>query len=73
MMPTIETKGITRGNHYHLRKVERFLVVNGTGMIRIRPLFGDEVQEFRVEGGAQPHQILRISVRGVVGLPWIPE
>lgn len=44
--------GITRGNHYHLRKVERFVVVGGKGAIRIRPLFGDTVQEFLVDGTA---------------------
>ena len=42
--------GITRGNHYHLHKVERFLVVGGAGTVRIRPLFGDTVQEFRLDG-----------------------
>ena len=31
--------GITRGNHYHTRKVERFLVVAGDAEIRLRKLF----------------------------------
>lgn len=43
--------GITRGNHYHLRKVERFLVVGGEAEIRLRRLFSDEVVSFRVCGG----------------------
>jgi len=40
----------TRGNHWHLRKIERFFVVSGCGTIRIRKLFSDEVQSFKVSG-----------------------
>lgn len=42
--------GVTRGNHYHLRKVERFLVVAGEAEIRLRRLFGEPVETFRVSG-----------------------
>jgi UDP-2-acetamido-2,6-beta-L-arabino-hexul-4-ose reductase len=42
--------GITRGNHFHLNKVERFLVVRGKAKIRIRKMFDDEILEFRVSG-----------------------
>ena len=42
--------GITRGNHFHTRKVERFLVSGGEAEIRLRHIFGDEVQVFRVSG-----------------------
>ena len=42
--------GITRGNHFHFRKVERFLVVRGEAVIRIRRLFDDTVREFPVSG-----------------------
>ncbi len=42
--------GITRGNHYHFHKVERFLVVKGQGVIRIRRLLDDKVTEFHVSG-----------------------
>ena len=42
--------GITRGGHYHTRKVERFLVTSGEAVIRLRKLFGEEVFEFRVKG-----------------------
>jgi len=41
---------ITRGNHWHLKKIERFLVVGGRGTIRIRRLFTDEVLSFNVDG-----------------------
>jgi UDP-2-acetamido-2,6-beta-L-arabino-hexul-4-ose reductase len=42
--------GITRGGHYHTRKVERFLVVSGDAVIRLRKLFTRDLVEFRVSG-----------------------
>jgi UDP-2-acetamido-2,6-beta-L-arabino-hexul-4-ose reductase len=42
--------GVTRGNHYHTGKIERFLVVQGEALIRVRRLFSDVVTEFRVSG-----------------------
>ncbi|MBU1645424.1 MAG: NAD-dependent epimerase/dehydratase family protein [Gammaproteobacteria bacterium] len=44
--------GVTRGNHYHLRKVERFLVVGGEADIRLRKLFSPQVDSFRVTGAS---------------------
>lgn len=40
----------TRGNHLHLHKIERFQVISGTGLIRLRRALTDEVLEFRVTG-----------------------
>jgi len=42
--------GFTRGQHFHLRKVERFLVLRGTAEIALRRLFHDEVIRFEVTG-----------------------
>jgi UDP-2-acetamido-2,6-beta-L-arabino-hexul-4-ose reductase len=42
--------GFTRGQHWHRHKVERFLVLSGTGRIRLRKLFTDEVVAFDVDG-----------------------
>ena len=42
--------GITRGNHYHDTKTEKFLVVAGEGLIRMRRIDSDEIIEFRVRG-----------------------
>ncbi|TAL17290.1 SDR family oxidoreductase [bacterium] len=42
--------GITRGNHYHHTKTEKFMVVEGSGIIRLRSVFGGEVLEFPVRG-----------------------
>ena len=42
--------GYTRGQHFHLHKVERFVVLRGQAVIRLRKLFSDEVVEFEVSG-----------------------
>ena len=44
--------GVIRGEHYHLDKVERFAVISGEAVIRVRRLFTDEVVEFPVSGDA---------------------
>ena len=42
--------GVTRGQHYHRRKIERFTVLSGTAEISMRKLFTDEVVTYRVSG-----------------------
>ena len=42
--------GITRGNHYHHTKTEKFLVVEGEAIIRFRHIRGEDVIEYRVRG-----------------------
>jgi UDP-2-acetamido-2,6-beta-L-arabino-hexul-4-ose reductase len=42
--------GVTRGNHFHRRKVERFVVLAGQGTIALRRLFTGKVYEFQVTG-----------------------
>ena len=44
--------GVTRGDHFHLNKVERFLVVQGEAIIRIRKVLSEEVWEYRVSGAS---------------------
>jgi UDP-2-acetamido-2,6-beta-L-arabino-hexul-4-ose reductase len=44
--------GVTRGQHYHRRKIERFTVLAGAGEIRLRRLFTDEVVAVTVDGTA---------------------
>ena len=41
---------ITRGQHFHFRKVERFLVVQGQAKIRLRRVLKDEVITYEVSG-----------------------
>ena len=42
--------GITRGNHFHHIKVEKFLVVEGDAVIRFRQIDGTDLIEYRVSG-----------------------
>ncbi|RZU50157.1 UDP-2-acetamido-2,6-beta-L-arabino-hexul-4-ose reductase [Krasilnikovia cinnamomea] len=42
--------GVTRGQHFHLAKVERFVVVSGEAEIRMRRVLHDDVVTFRVTG-----------------------
>ncbi|NLB56330.1 MAG: capsular polysaccharide biosynthesis protein CapF [Lentisphaerae bacterium] len=52
----ISKPGIEKGNHWHLSKNEKFVVVKGTGLIRLRKIGKDEngceypVIEFKVSG-----------------------
>jgi UDP-2-acetamido-2,6-beta-L-arabino-hexul-4-ose reductase len=40
--------GITRGNHYHDSKIEKFCVIQGEGVIRFRQIRGDTIVEYPV-------------------------
>lgn len=42
--------GITRGNHYHSRKIERFTVIKGKAQIQLRKIGTDEVINFYLDG-----------------------
>jgi UDP-2-acetamido-2,6-beta-L-arabino-hexul-4-ose reductase len=43
--------GITRGNHYHNTKTEKFIVVKGQADIYFRHIHSDQVLTYRVSGG----------------------
>lgn len=71
--------GITRGEHFHLDKVERFLVLQGEAMIRIRPVLGETISEFRVSGEApaavdmptlHTHHIVNVGDTPLLTLFW---
>lgn len=42
--------GVTRGNHYHTRKIERFTVIRGKARIHLRKIGTDEVLDFYLDG-----------------------
>ena len=44
--------GVTRGDHFHINKVERFLVIQGDAVIRMRKVNGEVVHEFKVSGSS---------------------
>lgn len=71
--------GMGRGEHYHLTKIERFVVFVGEAEIHLRRLFHDEVVTFRVSG-AEPvfldmptmwvHNIRNVGEGDVVTVFW---
>lgn len=42
--------GITRGNHYHTRKIERFTVIKGKARIQLRRIGTNDVLDFYLDG-----------------------
>lgn len=42
--------GVSRGDHFHRRKIERFTVLSGKATINIRKMFSDEKFSFQVSG-----------------------
>lgn len=46
----VSKPGITKGNHWHHTKNEKFLVVSGKGVIRFRKIGSDKIIEYYVSG-----------------------
>jgi UDP-2-acetamido-2,6-beta-L-arabino-hexul-4-ose reductase len=74
--------GVTRGNHFHHTKVEKFLVLQGEGIIRLRRIDQSEVVEHSVRGEdyssvdippGYTHSIQNIGVEDMVTLFWSDE
>ena len=74
--------GITRGNHYHTRKVERFVVISGKASIQLRKVDSDEVIEYILDGEHPAyvdmpiwytHNIKNIGNTELITLFWINE
>ena len=42
--------GITRGNHFHTRKIERFAVIKGKALIKLRKYGTDQIINFELNG-----------------------
>lgn len=74
--------GITRGNHYHTRKIERFAVIKGKALIQLRKIDRDEVLDFYLDG-TEPayvdmpiwytHNIKNIGDEELYTIFWIDE
>jgi UDP-2-acetamido-2,6-beta-L-arabino-hexul-4-ose reductase len=43
-------KGITRGNHFHTRKIERFSIIKGNALIQLRKIGTSEVFDYYLSG-----------------------
>jgi UDP-2-acetamido-2,6-beta-L-arabino-hexul-4-ose reductase len=74
--------GITRGNHYHHTKTEKFLVLEGQAVVRFRSLHETEIIEHRVDGRdfrvidippGYTHSIENLGTGDLVTLFWANE
>ncbi len=74
--------GITRGNHYHHTKTEKFLVLEGEAIVRFRSINGTEVIEYPVVGSeyqvvdippGYTHSIANVGESELVTLFWASE
>jgi UDP-2-acetamido-2,6-beta-L-arabino-hexul-4-ose reductase len=74
--------GMTRGNHYHYVKTEKFLVLAGEGVVRLRHIEGSEILEYRVRGEeyrvveippAHTHSITNVGPVEMLTLFWSSE
>ena len=74
--------GITRGNHFHTRKAERFAVIRGKALIQLRKIGTDEVIDYYLDGDAPSyvdmpiwytHNIKNIGDEELITLFWINE
>ena len=74
--------GITRGNHFHTRKAERFAVIKGKARIEFRRIGTDRIYTFDLDG-SQPsfvdmpiwhtHNITNIGTEELYTIFWINE
>lgn len=74
--------GITRGNHWHHTKVEKFLVLTGQALIKLRKINDTDVIEYKVEGDelrvidipvGYTHSITNIGKCELITLFWANE
>ncbi|MCI2253107.1 capsular polysaccharide biosynthesis protein CapF [Domibacillus sp. PGB-M46] len=78
----ISKPGITKGNHWHHTKNEKFLVVSGNGVIRFRKIDSEELIEYYVSGDklevvdipvGYTHNIENLGVSDMVTVMWVNE
>ncbi len=74
--------GITRGNHYHTRKIERFAVIKGSALIQLRKIGTDEVLDYYLSGDEPAyvdmpvwytHNIKNVGEEELYTIFWINE
>lgn len=78
----ISKPGVTKGNHWHHSKNEKFLVVKGEGLIQFRKIDSDEIIEYRVSGEkltvvdiptGYTHNIINVGTEDMVTVMWANE
>lgn len=74
--------GVTRGNHFHTRKIERFAIIKGEALIQLRKIGTDEVLDFYLNGNEPAyvdmpiwytHNIKNIGTEDLYTNFWINE
>jgi UDP-2-acetamido-2,6-beta-L-arabino-hexul-4-ose reductase len=74
--------GITRGNHFHTRKIERFAVIKGKARIQLRRIGTDEILNFDLDGKEPAyvdmpiwytHNITNTGTDELITVFWIDE
>ena len=74
--------GITRGNHFHTRKIERFSVIKGKALIQLRKIGTNEVLDYCLSGEEPAyvdmpiwytHNIKNIGEEELFTIFWINE
>ncbi|MGB4328286.1 MAG: epimerase, partial [Tenuifilum sp.] len=75
--------GVTRGNHFHTRKAERFAVIKGKAVIELRRIGTDKKLTFELDGDRNPsvvdmpiwftHNIKNVGNDDVYTIFWISE
>lgn len=74
--------GLSKGNHWHNTKNEKFIVVNGSGVVRLRKIGEDVVHEYDVSSGklevveippGYTHNIENTGDADLVTLMWASE
>jgi dTDP-4-dehydrorhamnose 3,5-epimerase-like enzyme/histidinol phosphatase-like PHP family hydrolase len=82
MSVNISKPGITKGNHWHHTKNEKFLVVHGKGVIRFRKIDEKEIHEYYVSGDklevvdipvGYTHNIENLGDTDMVTIMWANE
>ena len=79
---SITLSGFSRGNHFHTRKIERFMVIGGEAKISLRKIGCKEVHEFLLDGENPSnvdmpiwytHNITNIGTTPLITAFWINE
>lgn len=74
--------GVTRGNHWHNTKVEKFIVIQGEAIVRFRKIDSEEIFEYLVSGEdikiidippGYTHNIQNIGESDVLTIFWAGE
>tara|TARA_B100000575_G_C23124588_1_gene651360 strand:+ start:1132 stop:2253 length:1122 start_codon:yes stop_codon:yes gene_type:complete len=79
---SVTKSGVTRGDHFHTRKIERFSVIQGEATIQMRKIGTDKLIEFKINGEEPSyvdmpvwttHNITNTGKEDLITIFWINE